>query len=987
MLPGLNHNIRYRELLFHVQTEDSGVAQGELTTHVFIEGRVIASARTSYREEALALPAGASREAFVRTRMQDQHKRLMKALVAGEYDPKIPELAPAAPASPTPEPGAPTPTPDEAAPAPVEAVPPPVERAPPPVEAAPVEVASPPIEAPPVEAAPPPAPVESAPPSIEIAAPSSEIAPPPAPVETAPPAVEAAPLPIERALSPFEAAPPPGEITPPPVEAAPLPIERAPPPLQAAPPTATTTAADEELDFDVDVALELERGPIELESADLRPLDSGDVAPDAGDEPPEPETAPGAAPGPAAETPGPPIAARTEPLSAERGAAPPPRASRSAAERPAIDTSDLDLPLAASLEQTPGFAPLPARLERTPSQLGGPPEQFARGEVEASGAFARPPARDLRPRETGLASPPSTRPLGVEQTRPLPPPPTRPRPPAPPSRGEQTRPMPPPPGVIASEPAPASGESTRPVPAPEPRPAAAERTRRVPPPPPRPEAASTRTPPAAPDDPLPPPRPTRPARGALPPTAPTPMAAEKTRALPRPPPRRPDAPPPTSGPPPASPPGRSPIAPAVTEPSGLPAALRPTVPGRPAPSFDDVTRRDPGTPPRISTRPGAHDEELLALIDLFLESEQAGGRSSVFPPPPGERGSVFPEVPPVRTPPAPPAAPPPAAETPGLLVDLPTGPVESPPRSQIGRVPIGAPPREFARHDGPTPFLLPAGGRTAPGSEGSPRGGPLAAFEPAAPSAERPRWTMPPTPEAEGLRRLATARAGLDPAGPPIDEAPTQSMDASGDWSDQGPTTPLGPGDTWADMQPPSAGWPLADPRRAEPREAEPPGRDRVRTLLDPPRFAGEPEVMASFPALPRSLLGDLRDPVTEPEALGPDDSWNEPPPPGVIDLDGLAHHLDEAEPVTVPELADDEPGWGSVRGVRGPSVAVPLPDELDGPAPEPLPASAYMEAPDLALRSSPPAPSRRRRQDPRPSAVPSRHLGSSPPPPRRDEE
>ncbi len=87
MLPGYNHNVRYKDRVFHVQTEDNGLAQPRLVTQVFIDGHVIALEKSEYAD-VLALDERARMEA-VRARMQDQHKRLLKQLVGGVYDDKI----------------------------------------------------------------------------------------------------------------------------------------------------------------------------------------------------------------------------------------------------------------------------------------------------------------------------------------------------------------------------------------------------------------------------------------------------------------------------------------------------------------------------------------------------------------------------------------------------------------------------------------------------------------------------------------------------------------------------------------------------------------------------------------------------------------------------------------------------------------------------------------------------------------------------------
>jgi hypothetical protein len=80
---GYNHNVRYRGLVFHVQTEDSGVASPHVFTHLF-HGGVILSTRK------LVYDAGAS-EDVIRSLMQAQHKATLKELRRGGYDDKIDE--------------------------------------------------------------------------------------------------------------------------------------------------------------------------------------------------------------------------------------------------------------------------------------------------------------------------------------------------------------------------------------------------------------------------------------------------------------------------------------------------------------------------------------------------------------------------------------------------------------------------------------------------------------------------------------------------------------------------------------------------------------------------------------------------------------------------------------------------------------------------------------------------------------------------------
>jgi len=78
---GYNHNVRYRGLVFHVQTEDSGVMSPHLFTHLFHEGVIVSTRKLVY-------DAGASEDA-IKALMQAQHKAVLKDLKLQKFDDKI----------------------------------------------------------------------------------------------------------------------------------------------------------------------------------------------------------------------------------------------------------------------------------------------------------------------------------------------------------------------------------------------------------------------------------------------------------------------------------------------------------------------------------------------------------------------------------------------------------------------------------------------------------------------------------------------------------------------------------------------------------------------------------------------------------------------------------------------------------------------------------------------------------------------------------
>lgn len=84
---GFNTNFRYRDVVFHVQTEDSGRANPHVITHIFHGGNIIASLKSEYS----ALLVEADLEAAVRKLMESQHKSMLKQLSRGEFDRAIGE--------------------------------------------------------------------------------------------------------------------------------------------------------------------------------------------------------------------------------------------------------------------------------------------------------------------------------------------------------------------------------------------------------------------------------------------------------------------------------------------------------------------------------------------------------------------------------------------------------------------------------------------------------------------------------------------------------------------------------------------------------------------------------------------------------------------------------------------------------------------------------------------------------------------------------
>jgi hypothetical protein len=85
MIPGFNHNVKYKDQEFHIQTEDSGVQNPHILTHLYRGGDILASERQDYSE----FLSESNLTEVVRKLMQEQHKGVLRGLVRGAYDSKI----------------------------------------------------------------------------------------------------------------------------------------------------------------------------------------------------------------------------------------------------------------------------------------------------------------------------------------------------------------------------------------------------------------------------------------------------------------------------------------------------------------------------------------------------------------------------------------------------------------------------------------------------------------------------------------------------------------------------------------------------------------------------------------------------------------------------------------------------------------------------------------------------------------------------------
>jgi len=85
MITGANTNVRYRGILFHVQTEDSGRANPHIITHVYHGGTILGSQKTTYADQLEADDL----IAVVRKLIDEQHQAMVERLQTGGLDDAI----------------------------------------------------------------------------------------------------------------------------------------------------------------------------------------------------------------------------------------------------------------------------------------------------------------------------------------------------------------------------------------------------------------------------------------------------------------------------------------------------------------------------------------------------------------------------------------------------------------------------------------------------------------------------------------------------------------------------------------------------------------------------------------------------------------------------------------------------------------------------------------------------------------------------------
>jgi hypothetical protein len=88
MVTGFNTDVPYEGRVFHVQTEDKGLANPQIESLVYTGGEIITSRRTSYGDVA---GTAEFTDLELARRMETQHQAIIREILSGRFDPEGPK--------------------------------------------------------------------------------------------------------------------------------------------------------------------------------------------------------------------------------------------------------------------------------------------------------------------------------------------------------------------------------------------------------------------------------------------------------------------------------------------------------------------------------------------------------------------------------------------------------------------------------------------------------------------------------------------------------------------------------------------------------------------------------------------------------------------------------------------------------------------------------------------------------------------------------
>lgn len=91
MITGYNTDVRHGSRVFHVQTEDKGLSNPKIESLIYVGGEILDSYRGTYDDLLAGAPIP---DNAIQSRMEEQHKAVIRDIKNGKYDTTPSEAAP-----------------------------------------------------------------------------------------------------------------------------------------------------------------------------------------------------------------------------------------------------------------------------------------------------------------------------------------------------------------------------------------------------------------------------------------------------------------------------------------------------------------------------------------------------------------------------------------------------------------------------------------------------------------------------------------------------------------------------------------------------------------------------------------------------------------------------------------------------------------------------------------------------------------------------
>jgi hypothetical protein len=92
MLIGFNNDVEFKGKMYHIQTEDHGIKDGQITTIIFFSGQILDSNKISYLADLKGIEDEEEKKKIIKKHMVELHRNFYKRLFDGDYEEHVDKL-------------------------------------------------------------------------------------------------------------------------------------------------------------------------------------------------------------------------------------------------------------------------------------------------------------------------------------------------------------------------------------------------------------------------------------------------------------------------------------------------------------------------------------------------------------------------------------------------------------------------------------------------------------------------------------------------------------------------------------------------------------------------------------------------------------------------------------------------------------------------------------------------------------------------------